>query len=237
MTAIILSTSRPRGGRFEPIAERELHEPARSAASQLPGAHGRGLVIIEELAGPQGIPDLTAIIGDPRPLRMRLASDIPPLLNEIDAGIVAACHPRVTRSITYIAQRLGWPEASIKRRLPGLVRMKALTERRPNRYVAAPELSTIGRIYAIETKVRDGGSAIRQVRSYTTWADAYVIVTGPLGPAASTRLSNEVAKDRGGLVVDGQWLQRPTIRLASPARRLWSAEHVVAAMRPRSPKH
>jgi hypothetical protein len=41
------------------------------------------------MVGPIGIPDLTALVGAADRLEARLALGVPPLLNEIDAAIVA----------------------------------------------------------------------------------------------------------------------------------------------------
>lgn len=223
---------RPRQGRrFEPTHELAVLDSARWCAAGLPGAH-RGLLVIGELTGPQGIPDLTAIVGPPQALQRRLASPVPPLLNEVDAGIVAAASATLPRSVDALATRLGWPNDVVAGRLKGLLRTKAMIELSRGRYCRDAALEPIGRIYAIEAKVRDGGAALRQVRAYTTWADAYVIVTGSLGEVARSRLEPEVCRDGGGLVVRGSWVQRPRLRPAGRARRLWSAEHVAAALIP-----
>jgi hypothetical protein len=91
-------------------------------------------------------------------------------------------------------------------------------------------MTAIGRIYAIEAKVRDWSGALRQVRSYGVWADAYVLVMGELSPKITGHLRDEVENDRGGLVVNGKWLRRPVLGHHSNARRLWASEHVVSAM-------
>lgn len=223
---------RPRQGRrFEPTHELAVVASARRCAAGLPGAH-RGLLLVGELAGPQGIPDLTAIVGPPEPLQRRLASGVPPLLNELDAGVAAAASATVPRSVEALAKELGWPPAVVAARMTGLLRAGAISEPSPGRYRRDPALGPIGRIYAIEAKVRDGGAALRQVRAYTTWADAYVIVTGAMGETARSRLEPEVHRDGGGLVVAGRWRQRPRLRPTSRARRLRSAEHIVAALDP-----
>ena len=54
--ATVRKSSRPRAGRsFAPTHELALLDPAREACSALPGVH-RGLLIVEELAGPIGVP-------------------------------------------------------------------------------------------------------------------------------------------------------------------------------------
>ena len=89
-----LVSARERGGRrFQPVRERSLEGVALEACASLPGAQA-GLVVIKEVAGPYGIPDLVAVVGDPKVARERLALGVPPLLNELDAAIVATTAPR-----------------------------------------------------------------------------------------------------------------------------------------------
>src|SRR4051812_12851029 len=88
MVAVALfETSRARPGRrFQPTHERALLRSALSAAGQLPGAH-RGVLVVPEMSGPYGIPDLTALVGDPAALSARLDLPVPPLLHEVDAAV------------------------------------------------------------------------------------------------------------------------------------------------------
>lgn len=229
-TPTIVTTSRPRAGRrFTPTHELALERPALDACRALPGAH-QGLIVVREMVGPIGIPDFTALVGDPAALLERRLLDVPPLLNEADSGIVSAAHPSIGRTTAMLARRLRWSEESVGRRLPNLLRCGALREVAKKRYVRPPQLRPLGRIYAVEAKVRDGKSALRQARLYNVWADAYVVVMGALSAGVSSRIDQEVAKDGGGLVVDGRWRRRARVGKVPTSRRLWAAEHVVAAM-------
>jgi hypothetical protein len=183
------------------------------------------------MTGPIGIPDLTALVADPSLLESRLAIDVQPVLNQLDAAIVATAKPNAPRSSQALAKALGWPVETVTRRLPGLIRSGALSAVRPDRYVRPAALRPLGRLYAIEAKVRDRGAAIQQARGYGAWADNYVLIMGALGPRPLQLLLDEVDADRGGLVVDGQWLRRPVMRPLDPARRFWAAEHFVAAVK------
>jgi hypothetical protein len=228
---IVHNTSAPRAGRrFEPTHELALHDTALVACSSLPGAH-RGVHVIREMAGPIGIPDLTALVGEPWKLQARLALNVPPVLNQIDVAIISEVHANVPRSSQALANALGWSIDTITRRLPGLVRVGALIPRRADRYVRPAELAPVGRLYAIEAKIRDRGAAIQQARTYGAWADSYVLVMGPLGKRPLELLLDDVNLDQGGLLVDGRWIRRPTMRSLVHRRRLWSAEHFVAAAR------
>ncbi|MDJ0378916.1 hypothetical protein [Cryobacterium sp. PH31-L1] len=216
------------GRRFEPQQERELHGAALSAAKSLPSAR-RGLTVVRELNGPIGIPDFTALTGDPSQILERHAAPIPPITNEIDAGIVAALNATTGRPVEWIARQLGWPPTTVQRRIVSLLRLGAIKGVGNQRFVRDARLGTLGRVYAIEAKVDDWTSALKQVRTYRVWADAYVLVMGPLSDRVLTRLTPEVRHDRGGLVVDGTWVLRPRLGHVAPARRIQAAEAFAAS--------
>lgn len=227
--ALQVETSQPRAGRrFEPIRERELHGDALLAAEALPGA-SRGLVVVPEFSGPIGVPDFTAYVGDVQALRARQLAPITPIVNEIDAGVVSAAHVRKPSTPTNLARALDWPVGTVLGRLRRLVGTGALREVESGRFVRAPELQPSGRLYAVEAKVGDARSALRQARTYRVWADGYVIVMTDLSERAFEDLRTEVLRDRGGLVVDGRWIARPRIGRVSTGRRVQAAEYFAAA--------
>lgn len=226
----VWDSSRQRAGRrFEPTHELALHDFAIEVAGGLRGA-SRGLVLLRELAGPIGIPDLTALVGDPDPLEARLALDVPPLLNEIDAAIVSVAHANAPRSAAALAHALAWPEETIMRRVPGLLRSGALARAGGMVYVRPDSLRPVGQVVAIEAKVKDSRSALAQARAYSVWADNYVIVMGRLSQPTIERLTAEVKQDSGGLVVEGRWVVRPRRRELARPKRMWASEHVVAGL-------
>ena len=204
-------------------------DSAMASARTLPRTDA-GLLLIEEMTGPLGIPDLTAVVGDPNLLAGRLASGIPPLLNEIDAGIVAALNPRRGSSSDQVAARLGWSEPTVRRRTARLHTIGAVARTPSGNLVRHPAIQPVGRLYAIEAKLREWRRALRQARSYGAWADSYVLVMGPLGSAPLAELTASVQRDRAGLMVDGRRICTPRLHPLPNARRLWAAEHVVAAM-------
>lgn len=227
--AVHVETSAPRRGRrFEPIQERELHSVALLAAEGLPGA-SRGLVIVPEFAGPIGVPDFTAYIGPASRLFERQTLGVPPLISDIDAGIVSAAHARRPSRVDDLATALGWPVSTIAPRMRRLVVVGALIEQRPRCYIRPAAIGVGGRLYAIETKIKDWRKALRQVRTYRVWADAYVLVMSNLSDRMTEALLHEVKRDRGGLVIDGKWLNRPRIGVASEWRRLQACEMFAAA--------
>jgi hypothetical protein len=226
---MLTHAGRPRPGRrYEPVREAELLADAAVAARSLPGAH-RGIRIILETAGPFGIPDVLAVVGPLELLDARLSLDVPPLLNQIDAGVVAAAAFSATRTAETLARRVGWPLETVSRRLPGLLRSGALLRAGENTFIRPASLRSIGRLYAVEAKVKDWRKALRQARTYGVWCDSYVIVMPALGPGSLAGVVEGVAADGGGLMVGGKWVRRPRLAPRSPAQRLWGSEHVIAA--------
>jgi len=231
----VMDSKRPRPGRrFIPVEELRLEPDALRAIRALPGAH-RGVSVFREVAGPFGVPDFLAVVGTEQALRNRLRLTIPPVMNEIDAGIVARAAPKTGRTIEQIADHLGWPLSTIERRVPHLLRSGALQAAGKNRYVRPAALVPVGRLYAIETKVKNFRRALRQARTYGLWCDNYVIVMPQLsqGSLVSARLSME--EDRGGLFVANRWVQRIRASELSAGRRMWGSEHLVAAVTDPSP--
>lgn len=216
------------GRRFVPVEELRLQPDALRAIRALPGAH-REVSVFREVAGPFGIPDFVAIVGPRSVLRKRLALDVPPLLNEIDAGIIASTAPRAGRTIDKIATALSWPLPTVERRIPLLLKVGALQDLGEGRYVRPDALCPVGRLYAIETKVKNFKRALRQARTYALWCDNYVIVMPQLSDASIFSAQEAVAADRGGLVVGGRWIQRIRAGDLPVARRMWGSEHLVAA--------
>jgi hypothetical protein len=223
-------SARDKGGRrFQPVKEQALEETALRASAALPGA-GDGLLVLREVVGPLGIPDLVAVVGSPLAVYQRRKLGVPPLLNEIDAAMVGAASPRAPRRIETLARRLGWPVTTLARRMPDLLRSGALIETNSGVVVRPEALQPIGRLYAVETKVSDWRRAVRQGRAYQLWCDAYIVVMESLSSGPLSALVAATAEDGAGVVIGGRWLSRPKVRSRQEWRRLWGSEHVVAAL-------
>jgi len=229
MTAV-QHTSAPRPGRrFQPVHETELEDDALAACSALPGAH-RGVIVIREMTGPIGIPDFTAMVGGSHALQARSGLDVPPIVNETDASIIAASSAKIPRSVRALAWSLGWPIATVARRIPGLVDRGALWAAKEDRYLRPEALQPAGRLYAVEAKVRDRVGAVYQARTYLSWADSYVLVMGELGPSPLDLVTQAVRVDDGGLMIAGTWIVRPRLSKRNGAHRFWASEHFFAAV-------
>jgi DNA-binding Lrp family transcriptional regulator len=226
---LVSSGTSRHGRRFEPVQELELHQSVVEVADAV--SDRSEAVLIAEPPGPFGVPDFVLLREFDRvKLQARVASRIAPLLNEVDAGIVAAATAVRSISITRLAAKTGWSESTVLRRVPDLVKLGALREPRPGMYVKASELQPVGHSIAIEAKLKDWRKALRQARSYAYWCDNYVLVLGPLGPAVVDEVSKRVRADRGGLVVAGDWIVRPRPRSVPAGRQFWGSEYLVASL-------
>lgn len=229
----VRAAARSRSGRrFQPIAELRLEKVARGFLPLLP-LSSEDVLAFREFHAPNGVPDITVVAPDPR-RHERLALDVPPLLNPLDAAIAATLTPVVGKSVEEIAGRLGWREATVRRRLVGLRRSGAAIAAGADTYVRPSALTPMGRLYAVELKIDDWGRALRQCRNYRLWAESYLLVLERVPPQSLDRLRSEVKSDRGGLVVAGDLLVTPRVSRRSPEVRLWSSEHVVAELRAKS---
>ncbi len=202
---------------------------ARAALSELPGAE-HGLYAFSDFNSPFGVPDVTAIVGQQRSRTARLRLKVPPLLNEIDAGMVAAADPSRPQSVRQLAYRLRWDVGSLERRWPEVLGSGALIAVSPGRFTRPEALVPIGEIFAIETKVKNWRRALQQCRTYLLWADSYVLVLDRLADDSAEELTKAVASDRGGLIVGASALLEPRPSPKRPARKLWASEHVVAEL-------
>jgi hypothetical protein len=229
MTAVQHTTVPRPGRRFQPIHEAELYEDALTTCSTLPGAH-RGVIVIREMTGPIGIPDFTAMVGGSDALEARSRLDVPPIVNETDAAIIAATSAKIPKTVGALAWSLGWPISTVARRVPGLADRGALWTPKSDRYLRPEALQPAGRLYAVEAKVRDRVAAVYQARTYLSWADSYVLVMGELGPGPLELVTQAVRVDDGGLVIAGTWIVRPRLSKRNGGHRFWASEHFFAAI-------
>lgn len=216
------------GVRFAPGPELDLHAAVVPLAVALPAARV-GLTLVAEPPGPFGIPDFVAVYGARGRLDARLSLAVPPLLNRVDAGIVAVLCAARPLSTASVARRTGWRPDTIERRLPGLVRAGAVQLAGSGTYVRPAALISIGRLLALEVKVRDWHRAVLQGRAYASWCDTYAVVLGRLSATSSDDVVAQVGRDAAGLAVDGRWIVRPRLTQAGRTS-LWGSEHLVAAL-------
>lgn len=227
-----LSVRSPRsetaGRRFEPVRELELTDAARHVIESLPRASS-GITVLREALMPYGMPDFTALVGPKERLQARKRLAVPPILNQLDAALIAAAAVRRRYSTETLARRSSLPKATVERRLPDLLSNRALLKV-GNAYVRPPGLVPIGRLYAIEMKINGWQRGIYQCRRYAVWADSYVLVMNSLSGRSEQKVVEAVRGDGGGLVVDGRFLLRPRITAPSPATRLLASEYFLSSL-------
>lgn len=226
-TFVEVPSRRPsRANLFQATHELAVLPELRAAASRLPGA-ARGVVLVEELRGPWGVPDAAACVVKAGDFAARLACGVPPLLSEQDARLVAAASGWQRREELGVAARVRGDQ--LRRRVGQLVRSGALVER-DGRLRRDPALVPLGRLWALEAKASDWRAGLVQARGYRLWADGAVLVVGAL-PRDTGPLVAEADRMGLGLYGEGRWLSRPRLTLPGPARRLWASEHMLAAVR------
>ncbi len=229
MTLQVVRPSTSLGGRrFEPIDERSLHPFVRKVATALPGA--KHILLVPEMPSPLGLPDFVAAVNCGQWLASRMASGVPPVLSEIDCTVLSVLMPHRPLSVRTVANRLAWQTADIDSVLSRLTRSGAIQFTDGGSLVRHPAFSPTGTLYAIEAKVTGWQRAIRQGRSYRTWADNYIVVMGQLGQTATLRAQEALEHEGAGLYLPSGWLLKPQPRKQKFPQRLRGFEHLFAAI-------
>lgn len=230
---IHVDSSRSRGGvRFEPQAELDLHVDLPDVVSRL-RSRAETSLLIREPPGPYGIPDFVLLFTNEETLTWRLTSQVPPLLNRVDAGIVGALSAKRALSLPSVAKKTGWHQDTLQRRLRNLVNVGAVYRTRSGALLRAPELVPLGVAVALEMKVSEWRRALRQGRTYSSWCETYVLVMSTLSDRVAEQVRAQVAADRAGLVIGGEWLLYP--RRHEHSGRFWGSEYLTAALQDHHP--
>lgn len=226
---LVNPTSSVSGRRFPPVAELSLHRQIDGVVRALPGPSGE-VILIPEMPSPLGLPDFVALIGAEVWLDERRGNGVAPILSEADCFVLSKLSGRRALSSSSLAMRLGWSNDRVAPILTRLHRAGAVRTSRGGALLLAPGMQPHGTLIAIEAKVKDWNRAVRQGRSYRTWANNYVVLLGDVGHMAAERAREEVATDGAGLVVGSTWLVKPRSRVPSAVRRLLGYEYVLAAL-------
>lgn len=227
---VVSSRRLPTGRLFEPVHEARMRPDLLALAETVGARHRHGGIALDELRTPYGVPDLTVVLPDRNAFATRLNSAVPPLLNEMDAAVVAMLSARYGRSAAEVGDRLGWDAAAFEHRIPLLIRQGAVRSGIDGRLRRDAALVPLGRVHAFEAKIKDWTRAFQQARRYSLWADyVTVVIDEPGGWIDDAR---RLARDRGvGLAVQSSWLVRPRMTRRPDARRMWASEHLAAALR------
>lgn len=226
---VVKQAIRQNGGRrFEAERELSLEAAAREAFRLFPGSD-EGLLVRQEAAGPFGIPDFVCLAGDLEMWRRRRRLRVPPVLNPVDASIVAHASDTRAYGTRTLAKFAHLSEATVQRRMPHLLKTRALLQYSAGTVVRPYPLRPLGRLFAVEMKVKDWQKALRQCRRYLLWTEAYFLVMESIPDVRVDHLRKEVSGDRGGLMIGGEVLLVPRIRNLPKSRKMLASEYFYAS--------
>lgn len=225
----VTPTSSRGGRRFEPVAERDLHDLVSEVALSLPGV-ADDVLIVPEMPSPLGLPDFVAVVNGSQWLHARAAAGVPPLLSLADCIVLSASSPSRPLTVQTIARRIGWSVEAAVQTIERLERLEAIIKTRSGAVRANPSIKPQGSLFAIEAKVKEWRRAVFQGRNYRTWANNYVIVLGDVGVSAEGRARTSVSEDGAGLFTRQGWSVKPRARRPTVAKQLQGYEHLYAAI-------
>lgn len=215
------------GVRFSPTKEAALDPALRALARSLPRS-SPGVVMMAEVPGPVGIPDLLALPGSGARLARRLDSKIPPVLRQVDIEILTALRVRQGITMETVKSRVNRADRTIYQSLRNLCGTgAAVTSGRL--FYRAESLEPVGNIYALEAKVDDWKKGVRQAFRYRAWCNASALVLSRI-PKDRVPLISAAQRLSIGLAWEDQWIVRPKICKLDRVHRLWGSEHFVAAL-------
>ncbi|MFF8880530.1 hypothetical protein [Streptomyces flaveolus] len=215
------------GVRFSPTKEAALDPALRTLARSLPQS-SPGLIMIAEMPGPSGIPDLIALPGMGTPLIKRLESQIPPVLKRADIEVIAALKVRQGITLDTLKSRVHRPERTVLQSVRNLTQSGAVSKK-DKLLLRAEALQPVGHLYALEAKVDDWKKGVRQAFRYRSWCDASALILSQL-PKNREPLLAAAQRLNIGLALEDRWLVRPRISKLDRIQRLWGSEHFVAAL-------
>lgn len=214
-----------RGQRFQPTIERELDADLRSLAERLPGADD-GLMAVVEFPGPRGVPDLLVVSRGFEALGQRLSADVPYIDSPADCAVVAELSLNRTRTAASVAAASGMSIGQVERRLRALA-LTGATVPQGAGYRRHPSVEPIGRTYAFEAKVSDWRRGLSQALTYSSWADASVLVL-LRAPRDTDELERRCEALNVGLAIRDTWVRRPRIGRPHRSLRLEASERLAS---------
>ncbi|MFJ5017019.1 hypothetical protein [Streptomyces griseoluteus] len=215
------------GVRFTPTKEAALDPALRTLARSL-SRKPPGVIMIAEMPGPSGIPDLVALPGSGVHLMKRLESQIPPVLKRTDIEVIAALKVRQGISPEALKSRVHRAEKTVLQSVRDLSQSGAVLKSGKLLY-RAEALQSVGRLYALEAKVDDWKKGMRQAFRYRSWCDASTLVLSQM-PRNREPLLATARRLNIGLALEDRWIVRPRVAKPDYIQRLWGSEHFVAAL-------
>lgn len=227
-TTLMCSSRDPIGRPFRPTVEAEIL-PGLVRAALLRAHRARRIIVVPEFRGPYGVADVAILETTDERVAARLALGIPPLLNQLDAAIVSVLHVHRPTSGAVVARELGCQERHLAARLTCLIRAGGIFRLAAGTYVRSEGLVPLGHVSVYEAKVDDWRRGFDQAATYATWADEATLALGRL-PRDSGGVLDAAVRHQLGLMVDGVWRRDPVHQRLPPRTRLWTSEHLLAAL-------
>lgn len=212
---------------FTPTKEAVLDPALRSLARALPRSNP-GVVMMAEVPGPVGVPDLIALPGSGDGLRKRLESKIRPVLRRADVELLAALKVRQGVTVETLRARVVGGNRAFNQSLRELTKDGAVIIDGRLIY-RAESMAPVGHIYALEAKVDDWKKGVRQAFRYRSWCSASALVLSRM-PKDREPLLSAARRLQIGLAWEDRWLIRPRVVKLDPVQHLLGSEHFVAAL-------
>lgn len=220
---VVLESRRtPPGRPFAPVQEVSLGPIVERLAAEFV-TQPKKAVGIREFVGPYGVADLAVILLKQGRFQDRMRSEVPAIVNEIDAALVASLFPTSGRNLEFLCSSLRLGDDLVRKRLRKLLRMGAIDESRRGKYLRAPGLSIMGEVVTFEAKVSAWAKGIDQAQTYRLWSDQTVVVMGKL-PRDETRAVGQAKALGIGLTVGSDWKSKPRKSHNSRHRMFWTSE-------------
>lgn len=219
---------RPPTGLFQPTEEKDLDEVLRQIASDLSGDPAMELMMIPQMVGPYGVPDMVVAAFNKKDVGERLKIGAPPILSEYDSRIVAATSPDQERNLDAIAELSQFPRSTCQRRVSRLVR-DGIILRSGDLYLRCAEVKPLNQMWTIEAKVSDWRRGLGQATRYRLWSDWSLLTLANL-PKNPAPLVAESRRLGIGLLHRDRWIVRPIRKETAEHRRLWASEHFFASL-------
>lgn len=215
------------GVRFAPTREAALNPALRTLARSLPQSSS-GVIVIAEVPGPTGIPDLVALPSPGDRLTRRLNSKIPPILRRVDVEIITTLKAHQGITLETLKDKIHRSDRTVLQSVRSLSQSGAVVKDGRLLYRAA-QLEPVGHLYALEAKFDDWRKGVRQAFRYRSWCSASALVISQV-PRNREPLISAAHRLNIGLAHEDRWIVRPRIAKLDRAQHFWGSEHFVAAL-------
>lgn len=211
---------------FKPTAELAIYPAVRVLAQRFAARRG-GDILLSEFAGPYGRVDFLLAVHDDDALRERRASGLRTLSVLSEASVVAALSGRYARDVAEVSRRSGAAENTVTRISQVLARSGHIDVLADGRLRRHPALRPVAKTVALEAKVDDWKSALKQARMYALWSTWSVVVLDRLTNADA--LLSEARQAGIGVARHDDIVVRPRVQPVVPHLQLFASETYIEA--------